>query len=271
MLKFSSLFFVFFSAYYSIGQGIADGFMKEKGQTDISVSYSFETFDTYFGADDFGITRNIQSVSFYAAHGITKRLDAIVALPYVNNTGEENLQDGTGLLRMQIAEVETKNVAYSFTAIGGYSMPLSDYPSQSAFAIGQQANAILARAILSVFWKTGYFIQVQSGFSWRSLPTPDSYPIIAKIGYAGAHNYFDIWFHRQEAQGGFDYRDGFDQPFSSFGVSFAKVGATYYKPIKPWIGVFVQGAYTFSGRNVGQAIRGSAGLSFKLQDFKRQN
>jgi hypothetical protein len=263
ILSFSILF-----SFQSFGQGFLDGFMKGKEHTDISLSYSYENYNTYWGAEDISITRDIQSVSIYAAHGITDWADIVLAAPYVNNTGLAGLQDGTAMLRFKFLEFQTTEVKLSLLGGVGYSLPLSDYETESAFAIGQQAEAIPARLIFSAMHNNGWFVQLQSGYTWRTDPTPPSFPVIAKLGFASASQYFDVWFHKQQAEGGFDYRDGFNQPFRSFGVSFSKVGATYYRPLKPWIGGFFQAAYTLDGRNVGQAIRASIGFTLKFENFK---
>ncbi|MFZ6052439.1 hypothetical protein [Halocola ammonii] len=249
-------------------QGIIDGFMKGKGHTDISLSYSYENFNKYWGAEEISITRDIQSASLYVAHGITDWADVILSAPYINNTGVSGFQDGVAMIRLKVAEIQTEKINFGILAGTGYSLPLTDYETESAFAIGQHAEAIPARLIFSAQHQNGWFLQLQSGYTWRIDPTPPSFPMIAKIGYASAKNYFDIWFHRQQAEGGFDYRDGFDQPFRSFGVSFSKIGATYYRPINPWIGGFFQAAYTLDGRNVGQAIRASIGFTLRLDGFK---
>ena len=161
MLRTLAFCIALFLSSSIFSQGIIDGFMKGKGNTDISLSYSYENYNKYWGAEEISITRDIQSASVYLAHGITDWADVILTAPFINNTGVSGFQDGTAMIRLRAIEIQTEKLKFGIIAGIGYSLPLSDYETESAFAIGQHAEALPTRLIFSVQHQTGWFLQLQ--------------------------------------------------------------------------------------------------------------
>lgn len=242
-------------------QGLLDGYMKGKGNTDVALSGSFETGSNFFIKDGTtSLSRSISSVSVFAAHGVTNWLDVVGSLPYISNGGKESgLQDASLFLRLKLAEVTVKGVKARFILGGGYQLPVSDYETQNAFAIGQQGESKEVRGIIQLE-KGSYFVMLKGGYSFRNNPNTDALPLVAKIGVAKEKYYADLFIDYLGADGGGNYLPVEERtPFQELGVSFLRIGGNYYRPFTPKFGGVVGAAYTIDGRNIGQTIRISVG------------
>ncbi len=253
----------------SFSQGLLDGYMKGKGNTDVALSASFESGSDFFIAEGTTtLSRSISSVNLFAAYGVTDWLDVVASLPYISNDGKESgLQDASLFLRLKVAEISVNDVKARFMLGAGYQLPLTDYETESAFAIGQQGESKEIRGIVQLE-KGHYFMMLKVGYSFRNNPVTDALPLVAKVGIAKEKYYADLFVDYLEADGGTNYIPGTplsrQPPFQELGVSYLRIGGNYYRPLAPAIGGVVGAAYTLDGRNIGKTFRVSAGIVAKF-------
>lgn len=247
------------------GQSPVDGFFKGKGQYNAVVGGGFSLNGKFFaGTDKVTLTRNVIYTNLFLAAGITNRLDVYANIPYVAVNGEGDLQDGSIYIKYKLYEKSLSTGSFSISLAAGYSTNLTDYQTEGADAIGQQAQIFDIRPVLHYVRSSGWFYTLQGGYLSKGDPVPNAMAIGAKAGKSGDKYYFDMWYNFQNAFGGLDYR-GTPTPstFRELGVSYHRVGATYYRTLLPWLGAFVGTSYVITGRNVGQGPGMSAGLVFK--------
>jgi hypothetical protein len=260
------IFMLLISPFYSSAQGLLDGYMKGKGNLDIALSGSYESGkDFYRGKELAPLKREITAYNVFAAYGICNSLDLVASLPYISNGGEkEGWQDASFFIRVKLFETEIKSVKARFMLGAGYQLPVSDYVTESAFSIGQQAESKEIRGILQLE-KGSYFLMLKGGYNFRNDPNTDAIPLVAKVGIAKETFYADIFLDYLNAQGGSDYAIGKPRPvFQELGVSYLRVGGNFYKPFTKHIGGVVGAAYTLDGRNIGKTVRVSLGIVVKL-------
>jgi len=271
--NFFIIFFGFVLSITAIAQPAVDGFMKGKGNLDLVGGLAFDTFSKFHAADGLiSLGRTTTSASVFASAGITNWLDVQVNLPYVMTASNwSNLQDVSVFAKGRFLNKSLEKGTLSALITGGFSTPITNYPTQGLNAIGQQATAVDARLVMQYFANNGWFGMIQGGFTSRSNPTPASIPVAVKIGKAANNYYFDIYYDIQNAKGGSDYRDGTNRAFTTLGVSYHKLGGTFYKPFNEGKMGVAFGAYSvLAGRNVGQSFGGSAAFIYKIKYLKNE-
>lgn len=260
-----------------LAQPAVDGFMKGKGMMDIVPGFSFESYSNYYGSlnETTPIQRSTMALSLFSAAGLTNWLDIQVSVPYISTKPEfSGLQDFSSYLKFSILNKGFESgSSLRVMLTGGVSFPMSDYNTENLFSIGQQATALDGRLVIQLMKSNGFFIMTQGGITSREDPVPSSYPAALKIGWAKAEKYIDVYYDQQIAVGGNDYLDysreisdngTTDITFRSLGVSYGKLGATYYRPIGSSSGFALGASYVLWGRNVGQAVTFSAAFIQKV-------
>jgi len=261
----------------AIGQGRVDGFSKGEGNLDIALGANFETNKNYFaGTNKISLARDILSANLFTAYGITNNLDVNFSVPFVSVNGvESSIQDLALFFKYKVLSKNvfknTKEVTFtskylgkiSFLLAGGVSSNITDYQTEGGNAIGQQAKALDIRPVVHLTYGN-YFLTIQGGYNYKFDPVANSVPFAFKLGIAKTKYYLDIWYDSQYGIGGLDYQ-GTPTPltFRELGVSFHKIGGTFYRPIKPNLGVFGGLSYTITGRNVSQGVGIGAGIVLK--------
>ena len=260
----------------SIGQGRVDGFFKGKGNLDIALSSNFEVNPKYYaGTNLINLSRNILSVSAFAAYGITNNLDVNVSIPFVSVNGvESSIQDPALFLKYDIGNLRiTPAMSVDFILAGGFSSNVTNYQTGGGSALGQQAKTIDIRPVLHFSFDripfAGSFLTLQGGYNYKFDPVPSAYVFAAKFGIAKANWYADIWYDSQYGIGGFDYQGTPAPPsFRELGVSYHKIGGTFYKPINQKTGWFAGASYALAGRNFSKGFGGNVGVVLK-PDLKK--
>ena len=261
-------------------QSLADGFMKGKGHGSLVLSYSWEQYDEfYFGTErrdappPFGGEITTQSVSLYGIYGLTDNLDIIVNLPFIGAQGANEepeapdqdvsgLQDVAVFLKWRPLYLETEGGNLSFLGAVGFATPLSDYADNAVLSIGNQSTRVDARLMTQYFMNSGFFIDLQAGYSLRSNDVPNAAILAGKVGYAGQHFYVDLWSETQIS--GSDAPDIGGVPFNETRVNYTQVGISGYVPITSGLGVSAGVGQFVSGRNVGLATRISGGVVYSF-------
>lgn len=230
------------------GQGAIDGFMKNKGELDLALGYSRDKAGTYLLADGtLTSNRDIKSFSLFANYGLVKHLNVVVNLPLVNYTP----QDGSVYFKTGRSWQLRKMKVTTIAALG-YTMPLSNYETESGSAIGQQTEAINIRGVVQLEPIPGWFGQFRMGYDAAQEPVIPSTLWSVKAGFFKGKWYGDLWYEVRNAEGGKNYRGtGPDKPstFRELGVDLERIGGVVYYQWKPQLGGFFSGAYVLDGRN----------------------
>lgn len=281
------------TARQSPAQGLVDGFMKGQRKASLAVSYSQESFDTYYvGTTE---TRNpnlgtisTQSLNLYGTYGLGYDLDLIVAAPYVRTEAsagywqkQEGFQDLSAALRWEAFDYKIGTARLSWLFAVGYSFPFQNYVIDAPVAIGHGARSLDGRTLLhfkaGAFFLTGQFGYVRRGQvtldrvanyydpanlnpnSSSKVNVPDVTDAVIRGGFATKHFYVDGWVQRQTPYSkGTDIGPGI--PFPTNAVGFTRAGASLYVPLLKKFGLNAGYSTTLSGQNVGKATRFSGGV-----------
>lgn len=263
-MKAAIVLFLISLSLFSFSQGNVDGFFKSKGELDLAFSGSISNSTKYFRTLGPIKYKRFQAiVGAFGTYGITDNLNVIVSLPLVNF----KLQDASVFAKYKLINVTSKKGLVNIAPALGVSFPMSNYPTQSGQAIGQRATILQPKLVVQYKHVKNWFIQTQGGYNYTIDPVPPAIVASAKAGYIYKDWYFDAWFDYQYGIGGKDY--GIDAPdFRELGVSFSKIGGVIYKNVGKKSGVFLNGSYIISGRNIGQTITISGGYVLKLKTAK---
>ncbi|WP_405295115.1 hypothetical protein [Algibacter sp. Ld11] len=272
-----------------------DGFFNKKGEANISLSYTFATYEKfYLGADEQDavpahnqIDQNIYNV--YANYGITDNITAIVNLPYIEATGDgvadpvngsteqSDFQDISLLIKWAPFVTEHKHgTTTGIIAVGGsYAF---DYEPNGILSLGNGASSIDTKLGFQYNNNSGFFGNAFVGYSIRGeadntlglgtgakFDVPNSVNTQIKLGYAGKSFYADAWFDAQKSNGNLDINSSnFAGNFPETKVDFSRVGLNLYAPITKTIGVSLASGTIVSGRNIGKGTFYSGGITIGL-------
>lgn len=182
MLK--KLLFIFLAVPNLLAsQGMVDGFLRGKGNTDLALTFSAELSNKYYaGTDLISLGRDKLVGSVYAARGITNWMDLAVNIPYIKLNDEADFQDGAAYLKLKAFSKTLSDKTFTFIVASGLRMPLTDYQTEGGSAIGQKDTTVDVRGLAQLHFGSGVFIAVQSGYTFKSDPVPSTFPAAIKVG-----------------------------------------------------------------------------------------
>lgn len=270
-------------------QSMVDGFMRGKGNLNTAVSYSFESYDSYYIGDSIVSNPNLgtistQSIGVYVAGGITDYLDVVVSLPYVSAKADQGYWSSQRGFQDLSIYVKGRALKKDFGTIGelsvmaaaGLSVPISDYIPNAPVAIGHHSTNFDGRLILQHRLPVGVFVMAQGGYIKKNNVTldtevevsvPDAWDYVAKVGGTYKIFYADAWINIRDARSGTNIGQGV--PFPSNAISYTRVGFNLYSgiPVIKNFGVSFSMGFTLSGENVGKATRYSGALIYNVPFF----
>jgi hypothetical protein len=285
-LPFIIYVLLLFNSIATNAQGLLDGFMRGKGQIVTALSYSHESYDTYFVGTNKTQNENLgtiktNSVNFFAAGGLTDYLDVVVSLPYIETratqgfwSDQKDFQDISLFLKGRFFEEDlSEKGALSIIGAIGIIAPLSDYIADAPVSIGSQSTQLEGRFIAQYRTTHGIFVAGQLGYGKRGNVTidrglevsvPDAWDYIVRAGGSYKKLYADAWFQHQDSRSGTNIGPGV--PFPSNEIDFSRVGLTLYHPVPKLenFGVALSTAFTLSGRNIGKSDRFTASLVYNF-------
>ena len=266
-MNFKLVLFSFLFLSNSFSQGPVDGFFKSKNELDLAASASYNSAPKYFaGTKLINYPRNQSIVSLYGNYGLSKRWNLILSLPLINFKPQDIAIYG----KFKLIAKRFKKSEWSVFPSFGVSVPTWKYETQSGQAIGQRAVQFQPILVTQLKWDKGLFIQGQTHYNYALQPVPSSVNASFKIGFAGNKFYYDVWYDYQNGFGDKDYQGtvSFDS-FRELVTSYQRVGGVAYYTINPKLGTFINGSYTFLGRNMSQSLNIGAGIVFKLKTGKK--
>ncbi len=273
-----------------LAQSPVSGFMKQKGQGSVVVSYASEKYDKVYlvpnevdGVPVFNDVK-IASQSLYAEYGVTNNFNVIVNVPYITATGNaseavltnlkfENKRSGLQDLKIYTkynfnSYVFGKN-QIDFIGVAGVELPLgykADEGLQSIIAIGDQSNKLNLSGIMMFKNQSGFFASVQIGNTFKGGEVPNALTSEWKIGFAAKSFYVDTFFATQlNSSSGVDIlQQGFTGFFPATKVNYTRVGLNAYIPVLKYVGITAGANSYISGRNIGKATGFYGGLVFNF-------
>jgi hypothetical protein len=270
----------------AFAQGMIDGFMRGKGKIVAALSYSHESYQTYYVGNRPVNNPNLGTVttnsgSLFLAGGITDFLDLVAAVPYIQAkpsagywTTQRNIQDLSLYLKLRLLERKLGNLGeLSLMGAVGLVTPLSNYIPDAPIAIGHQSTNTEYRLLLQHKLPFGLFVMAQGGYIRRNnvnidrgyeVSVPDAWDYVVRSGGSWKLLYMDAWLHIQQARSGTDLGPGV--PFPGNRVSFTRTGFNLFHPVPGLKNLGVAGGmgFTLDGRNIGEATRYSLALVYNL-------
>ncbi len=265
-------------------QSIIDGFVPEKGGLVIAVSYNHEKYDEFYAgenkvvlAEGPGLNNVItQSVNLYAEYGLSDKIGLVINLPYISakadpvgggtSPDESGLQNAAVALEWKLAENEGEAGKLSVIGALALNVPLSDYATNVIYAIGNHATSVDPRLVLQYMASSGFFVNAQAAYSFRTNDVPNAVAVSAKAGLAATHFYIDAYIAQQWSTGGIDIgSQGFaPERFPETQVNTTNIGVSAYVPIVSAFGITAGAGTRVAGRNAGLPFYYSFGLALNL-------
>ncbi len=271
-------------------QSPVSGFMKQKGQASVVISYASEKYDeVYFVPsknDAVPIFRDVKiaSQSLYAEYGVTNNFNVVVNLPYITATGnatESSLKDlgfenkRAGLQDLKIyakynfGSYVSGNNQIDFIGVFGIELPMgykADEGFQSIIAIGDEARKLNFSGIMMYKNKSGFFGSAQIGNTFKNNQVPNALTSEWKLGFAAKRFYVDAFFATQlNSSAGVDIlQPGFEGFFPATKVNYTRLGLNAYVPFTKHLGLTAGANKYLSGRNLGVATGVYGGLVFNF-------
>lgn len=275
-----------------------DAIMMSKQNLCVGGSYSYSSWKNYWEGTLKRNNLNLGRVStrmygLMATYGITDKLNVIVGAPYVTTHasagtlhGEKGVQDLSAWLKWDVVEKNLGKGVLSIYAIGGGSIPLTNYIADYLpLSIGLQSKTLSGR-VMADYQVKNFFVTGLYTYTWRhnikidqnayytteliesnqvEMPNMDAY--MFRAGYRSDRWIIEGLYSGMVTLGGFDIRRN-DMPFPSNRMNSTMAGA-HVKYTFPWVkglSVNAMAEYTLTGRNVGQATTYDGGV-FYILDF----
>lgn len=248
-----------------LAQGPISGFPMPKGETAIALSYSKETYDSYFLPGDVIEKRDVETISYslFVETGLSENTSLVLTLPWMRtNDRQGSLQDGSVWLKyMNLDRRGARSASRVFTAVG-LSVPVGNYETTGIAALGQRATVFQGRLAYQLQHDDGWFLHAQSGIDFQFAPeAQSSWPVLLRAGYGGNFFYTEGWVEFVTA---LESGSGVQTATGGTGSSWRRLGGTLYFPVRPWVGLNFAGAWVLSGTYIGDSGRLSGGLVFKF-------
>lgn len=275
-----------------------DGIMMAKNKFCFGPMYSYSSWTHYWEGTLKRNNENLGRVSTKMAalmgnFGITDKLNILFSLPYVATKasagtlhGLSGLQDLSLWVKWMPVEQKIGKGDFSAYAIGGYSLPTSNYAADFLpLSIGLRSRNLSLRAMAD--YQAGWFFVTGSAtYVMRSNITidrsayyttemhytnkvdmPDAASFNFRTGYRRGNLIAEAVLDNWTTLGGFDITRN-NMPFPSNRMNATRAGVNFKYDVTQLPGFSVTGGghYTLAGRNMGQATTVYGGLLYII-DF----
>ncbi len=282
-------------------QSPTDGLLMKKRELCNLLQYNQSNWSEYWQGttkrsnSNLGTVTN-QNVMLMSAYGITNKLNALVALPWVRTSsdvsylqGQRGIQDLSLWLKWQPCQIKMGKNELRFQTTGGLSTPASNYFADFLpFSIGLKSKTASLRAIAHFTTGMGIYVTAQAGHTWRSnvhlnrdsylyqneliysneVPVPNWFDATVRLGILKPKFQIEFWGDRSTGLTGDDIRYN-DGPMLTNKMQATSVGAWAKYWVIKQLAVSVGGSSVLNGRNVGQSTGWNAGI-FYLVDFNKK-
>jgi hypothetical protein len=276
-------------------QSPTDGLMMPKGNWCTLLQYSHTQWDEYWEGETRRSNPNLgtfsaQNAMLMTNYGITDRLNAMAALPYIWTDsdsyleGQRGVQDLSIWLKYQVFEKKWgSGSTFKAQATGGASAPLSRYENDFLpFSIGLRSQTASLRGVLNFTHRTGLYATAQGGHTWRTnvkvhrdaylfddeliysneMPVPNVLDASTRLGYIKRRLQAELWCEYFGGLTGDDIRyNEMPQATNRMRAAAAGVFGKYYL-IANRLALQASYGQVLSGRNVGKGATLAAGASY---------
>lgn len=298
ILRFTAFMFcVMAYSQNGFSQMMNDGIFMAKGNLCGGVIYMNDSWKNYWEGTllrenkNFG-TVTTQSIILNANYGISNRLNVLATLPYITvkpSAGVLHSMNGIQDLTLAVKYIAIQTKHLSVIGSLGGSIPTNNYVADFLpLAIGLQSKTIFGRGILYYTLPANLSLTVNGTYTARSnvrvdremyysdkgyftneMVMPNVVNFGAKFGHYSYRWQLEGNFDQQITGGNIDIRRN-DMPGICNKFDYTKVGfiAAYRVPQLKDIQIMVTGGKVLTGRNVGESMTFSVGLS-KYFDFRK--
>ena len=285
----------------SSAQTDIDAVMMEKNAFCVGPMFGYSSWKNYWEGTLKRENLNLGTVStkvfsVMGNYGITNKLNVLFGLPYVLTkasagqlNGQEGVQDLSLWVKWKAYNTKIASGRLSWFAIGGYSLPISDYTADFLpMSIGLESKNLSLRGMAD-YQKGSWFGTVSGTYIIRSnveldrdayyttqmhysneVDMPDAASFNIRAGYRDKGLIAEAVFDHWNTLGGFDITRN-NMPFPSNEMDMSRIGFNfkYDMPFHPPLSLTGNVMTTISGRNVGQATGFNVGI-FYVIDFTRK-
>ncbi|HEY4111584.1 hypothetical protein [Puia sp.] len=275
-----------------------DAIMMSKKNLCVGATYMRSNWDHYWEGTFKRNNQNLgtvtaQMIGLMGTYGVSRKLNILVNAPYVETKasagtlhGQHGIQDLSAWIKWLAVEQNIGNGVLSLYALGGASLPLTNYISDYLpLSIGLHSRTVSGR-ITADYQLGNFFATANYTYTFRDDITIDrnSYYTTAlhvtdkvdmpnmtafnfRTGYRSERWIIEAVLSNMTTIGGFDIRKN-DMPFPSNKMNATMVGAHFKYNFKAVAGLSLTGGgnTTVAGRNVGQATGFDIGV-FYILDF----
>ncbi len=292
---------ILFISTLSFAQTDMDGLMMEKNLFCAGVTYGTSNWKNYwegtFKRENLNlgklVTNNIMAMGNY---GVTKKLNFIFGVPFITTKanagqlkGQQGFQDISLFVKYNGFEKQIKNGTFKAIAIGGTSLPLTNYtPDLLPLSLGLHCKMATVRALLD-YQKKNWFGTASASFILRGnvqldrntyyttemhysnfVDMPSATNINLRAGYRSQTWIVEALYNNWITNGGFDITRN-NMPFVSNTMNAATIGLhiKYDTDFVNGLSFIADAMTTISGRNVGQTSGVNFG-AFYIMDFSKK-
>jgi hypothetical protein len=297
IVKFSLVLSCFLaSVVHAHAQTDEDAIMMTKNNFCVGGMYSYSSWKNYWEGTlkrnnlNLG-TVSTQMIGVMGNYGISKRLNVIVGVPYVQTKatagtlhGQKGIQDLSLWLKYMPIEKEIGSGTLSVYGIGGLSFPTTNYVvDYLPLSIGMHSTNLTLRAMAD-YQIGNFFATASASYVARSnvkidrnayyttemhytneVKMPNAAQYNLRIGYRTTRMIAEALLSNFNTLGGFDItRNNMPFPSNNMDMTMAGVNIKYNIKAVNGLSVIAGGNYTLAGRNVGQATAFNGGIFYIL-------
>jgi len=280
------LTFLWFS-FYCNGQGVLDGYFSPNKETDIILSYTTKSFNSFYAGTfraspvPFHESLNERIVNLYVSFAASEKMTIVASVPYISSKSGTNtpdpvhgeseisgLQDIELYAKLRALEKGFKSGVLRLGGAIGGSMPGSDYESGGLLSFGNGATKIDAFGLARFDSNEGLFADVQLGFSSRFGVVPNAVLFSGKFGYAAENFYSTAYLNFQNSLSGTDITEATPELLARLPetrVNYIILGLNAYFLLTEQWGVTINTGVLADGRNIGRFSFLTFGVGYKLR------
>ena len=285
----------------SSAQTDIDAVMMEKNAFCIGPMFGYSSWKNYWEGtlkrENLNLgTLTTKMFSVMGNYGINNKLNVLFGLPYVLTkasagqlNGQEGVQDLSLWIKWKAYSQKVASGRLSLFAIGGYSLPISDYTADFLpMSIGLESKNLSLRGMAD-YQRGSWFGTVSGTYVIRSnieldrdayyttqmhytneVDMPDAASLNIRAGYRDKGLIAEAVFDHWNTLGGYDITRN-NMPFPSNEMDMSRIGFNfkYDMPFHPPLSLTGNVMTTISGRNVGQATGFNVGI-FYVIDFTKK-